>query len=101
MRKQGLGRAGVPYQAKAATACIHVAGRQTQITELLRSGEFLVAARELARHNDIRMTMRYIDVGLDDQARAGAAFSHLVARRSVWNGRTREHHFSPGALCCA
>ena len=54
MHKQGLGWAGVPYQVKAATACIHVAGRQTQITELLRSCDFLVAARELARHSDSR-----------------------------------------------
>ena len=54
MHKQGLGWAGVPYQVKAATACIHVAGRQTQITELLRSCDFLVAARELARHSDFR-----------------------------------------------
>ena len=73
MLKQGLERAGVPHQAKAATACIHVAGRHTQITELLRSGASLVEARELARHSDIRMTMRYTHIGLDDQARAVAA----------------------------
>jgi hypothetical protein len=43
------------------------------ITELLRNGASLVEARELARHSDIRMTMRYTHIGLDDQARAVAA----------------------------
>ena len=33
----------------------------------------LFEARELARHSDIRMTMRYTHIGLDDQARAVAA----------------------------
>ena len=45
----------------------------THITELLRNGASLVEARELARHSDIRMTMRYTHIGLDDQARAVAA----------------------------
>ena len=31
------------------------------------------ADRELARHSDIRMTMRYTHIGLEDQARAVAA----------------------------
>ena len=48
-------------------------GRHTHITELLRNGASLVEARELARHSDIRMTMRYTHIGLDDQARAVAA----------------------------
>ena len=33
----------------------------------------LFETRELARHSDIRMTMRYTHIGLDDQARAVAA----------------------------
>jgi hypothetical protein len=37
------------------------------------NGASLVEARELARHSDIRMTMRYTHIGLDDQARAVAA----------------------------
>ena len=48
-------------------------GRHTHITELLPNGASLVEARELARHSDIRMTMRYTHIGLDDQARAVAA----------------------------
>ena len=45
----------------------------THITELLRNGASLVEARDLARHSDIRMTMRYTHTGLVDQARAVAA----------------------------
>jgi len=45
------------------------------ITELLRNGASLVEARELARHSDIRMTMQYTHIGIDDQARAVAAIS--------------------------
>ncbi len=33
----------------------------------------LLETRELARHSDIRMPMRYTHIGLDDQARAVAA----------------------------
>ena len=43
------------------------------ITELLRNGASLVEARQLARHSDIRMTMQYTHIGIDDQARAVAA----------------------------
>ena len=41
-----------------------------RITELLRSGASLTETRELARHSDVRMTMRYTHIGLDDQAKA-------------------------------
>ena len=54
-------------------ADFHAVGRHTYITELLRNGASLVEARELARHSDIRMTMRYTHTGLVDQARAVAA----------------------------
>jgi hypothetical protein len=49
-------------------------GRHTYITELLRNGASLAEDRELARHSDIRMTMRYTHISLDDQAMAVAAF---------------------------
>ena len=73
MLKQDLERAGIPYQTEEGTADFHAVGRHTHITELLRNGASLVEARELARHSDIRMTMRYTHIGLDDQARAVAA----------------------------
>lgn len=51
-------------------ADFHAAGRHTHITELLRNGASLVEARELARHSDIKMTMKYTHIGVEDQARA-------------------------------
>ena len=40
------------------------------ITELLRNGASLPEARQLARHSDVRTTMRYTHISLDDQAQA-------------------------------
>ena len=73
MIKKDLERVGIPYRTEEGTADFHAVGRHTHITELLRNGASLVEARELARHSDIRMTMRYTHIGLDDQARAVAA----------------------------
>jgi hypothetical protein len=52
--------------------------RDTYITELLRNGVSLVEARELARHSDVRMTMKYTHIGLDDQAQALAKLRGLT-----------------------
>ena len=60
-------------------------GRHTHITELLRNGASLVEARELARHSDIRMPMRYTHIGLDDQARAVAA-NPVICRHRLATG---------------
>ena len=73
MIKKDLERVGIPYRTEEGTADFHAVGRHTHITELLRNGASLVEARELARHSDIRMTIRYTHIGLDDQARAVAA----------------------------
>ena len=70
MVKKDLERVGIPYQNEDGIANFHAAGRHTHITELLRNGASLPEARELARHSDVRMTMRYTHVGLEDQARA-------------------------------
>jgi Phage integrase family len=48
----------------------HAAGRHSHVTELLRSGASLPEARELARHSDIRTTMKYTHIGMADRARA-------------------------------
>jgi len=56
-------------------ADFHAAERHTHITQLLRQGASLPEATELARHTDVKMTMRYAHLGLDDQARALAALS--------------------------
>jgi site-specific recombinase XerC len=68
MIKKDLKRDGIPCtRPKRGTADFHAVGRHTHITELLRNGPSLAEARELARHSDIRMTMRYTHIGLDDQ----------------------------------
>ncbi len=70
MVQRDLEDAGIPYQTEEGIADFHAAGRHTHITELLRSGVSLPEARELARHSDVRMTMKYTHIGLDDQAKA-------------------------------
>ena len=70
MVKKDLESVGIPYRTREGVADFHAAGRHTHITELLRCGVTLAEARELARHSDIRMTMRYTHIGLEDQAKA-------------------------------
>lgn len=70
MVKKDLERVGIPYKNEDGIADFHAAGRHTHITELLRNGATLPEARELARHSDVRMTMRYTHISLDDQAKA-------------------------------
>ena len=68
--KLDLKAAGIPYRTKDGVADFHAAGRHTHITELLRNGTSLVEARELARHADVKMTMNYTHIGLEDRAKA-------------------------------
>jgi integrase len=70
MVQRDLEEAGIPYKTEEGLADFHAAGRHTHITELLRSGVSLVEAKELARHSDVRMTMKYTHIGLEDQAKA-------------------------------
>jgi len=77
MVKLDLQRIGIPYITDEGVADFHAAGRHTYITELLRKGVSIVEARELARHSDVRMTMRYTHIGMDDQAKALAKLQGL------------------------
>jgi len=70
MVKKDLKRVGIPYQTDEGIADFHAAGRHSHITELLRNGASLVEVKELARHSDVRMTMKYSHIGLNDQAKA-------------------------------
>jgi len=70
MVKLDLKRAGIPYQTDEGIADFHAAGRHTHITELLRNGTSLPEAMRLARHSDVKMTMRYTHIGINDQHRA-------------------------------
>jgi integrase len=65
--------AGIPYQTEEGIADFHAAGRHTYITQLIRSGVSLPTAMELARHSDVKMTMRYTHIGIADQAAALAS----------------------------
>jgi len=73
MVKRDLERVGIPYETADGFADFHAAGRHTHITELLRNGATLPEAKELARHSDVKMTMKYTHIGINDQARAVAA----------------------------
>ena len=72
MVKRDLERVGIKYETEEGIADFHAAGRHTHITELLRSGATLPEAQKLARHSDIKMTMKYAHIGLGDQAEAVA-----------------------------
>ena len=80
MVKKDLERVGIAYRNEQGVADFHAAGRHSYITGLVRSGAKLADARELARHRDIRMTMRYTHIGLDDQAAALSALPDIVGQ---------------------
>jgi hypothetical protein len=82
MVKKDLERVGIPYETEDGIADFHAAGRHTHITELLRNGASLVEAKELARHSDIKTTMKYTHIGMKDQARAVAALPNPNSRKA-------------------
>ncbi len=77
MVRKDLERVGIPYENDEGIADFHASGRHTYITELLRNGASLPEAKELARHSDIKTTMKYTHIGINDQARAIAALPVL------------------------
>ena len=68
MVRKDLERIGIPYRTDEGIADFHAAGRHSYVTGLLSNGVDLAKACELARHSDVRMTMRYAHIGLDTQA---------------------------------
>jgi integrase len=66
MVKKDLERVGIPYETAEGIADFHAAGRHTHITELLRNGASVPQAKELARHSDVRTTMKYTHIGIED-----------------------------------
>jgi integrase len=72
MIRKDLERAGIAYRTDEGIADFHAAGRHTYITQLLRNGATVPETRELARHSDVKMTMRYTHIGMDDRAKAVA-----------------------------
>ena len=82
MVKKDLERVGIPYETPDGIADFHAAGRHTHITELFRNGASVPEAKQLARHSDIRQTMKYTHIGIEDQARAVGALPALHWRCS-------------------
>jgi integrase len=72
MVQADLKQAGIEYETAEGVADFHAAGRHSHITELLRSGVTLPEAKELARHSDIKTTLRYTHIGIGDRAKAVA-----------------------------
>ena len=70
MVKKDLERVDIPYENDDGIADFHAAGRHTYITGLLSNGTSVVDAMKLARHSDVRTTMRYTHIGLEQQASA-------------------------------
>ena len=86
MVKKDLERAGIPYQTEEGIADFHAAGRHSHITGLLRSGVSVAHAMALTRHSDVRMTMRYTHLGIDEQAKALASLPAVcqdIVRKSA------------------
>lgn len=65
-----LDRVEIPYQTEEGIADLHAAGRHIHFSELLRNGASLPEAKQLARHSNVKMTMRDAHTGIKDQARA-------------------------------
>lgn len=86
MVKKDLERVGIPYETHEGIADFHAAGRHSHITGLLKNGATLVEARELARHADVRMTMKYTHIGLQDQADALAGLPNPNASTTAGLG---------------
>ncbi|WP_254511401.1 tyrosine-type recombinase/integrase [Anatilimnocola floriformis] len=82
MVKKDLERVGIPYENEDGIADFHAAGRHSHITGLVRSGASLPEAQKLARHTDIKMTMKYTHIGMEDQAKAVGNLPALQMRCS-------------------
>ena len=70
MVRKDLERVGIPYRTDEGIADFHAAGRHSYVTGLLTNGVDLAKACGLARHSDVRMTMRYAHIGLNEQAKS-------------------------------
>jgi integrase/recombinase XerD len=83
MVKKDLARVGIKYETPEGIADFHAAGRHTHISGLLKNGASLPETKELARHTDVKMTMKYTHVGMDDRAKAVARLPSQERFRSA------------------
>ena len=79
-------RIGILYKNDEGVAGSHVAGRHSYVTGVLLNGVGFVQAKELARHSDVKMTMRYVLVGLAAQAQSLKSLKSLPAPNSGGEG---------------
>lgn len=98
MVKKDLERIGIPYVTPEGIADFHAAGRHSHITGLVRNGASLPEAQKLARHADIKMTMKYTHIGMEDRAKA------IQLLGCQWNssvsGVSEGHSESPDVSDC-
>jgi integrase len=84
MVKKDLERVGIPYETKDGVADFHAAGRHSHVTGLVKGGASVAEAKSLARHSDVRTTMNYTHVDMDDRSKALAGLAAPAQRmRSV------------------
>lgn len=69
------------YETLDGIADFQATGRHTLITELLRNGVSLPVVKGLARHTDVKMTIRYAHIGIADQE---AAVSNLHVPKLIF-----------------
>ena len=88
--KKDLERVGIPYRTDEDIADFHASDRHTHITQLLRNGATLPVAMELAHHSDVRTTMKYTHIDINDQERALANLpcQDIVRKLHSFDGKT-------------
>jgi integrase len=91
MVKKDLERVGIPYENDDGIADFHAAGRHTHITELFRNGATVPEAQKLARHSDVKQTMKYTHIGLSDQAKALGKLPTSLLHRCCISGVSDGH----------
>jgi site-specific recombinase XerD len=91
MVKEDVERVGNPYETPEDIADFHAAGRHSHVAGLLRNGATLVEAKELTRHADVRITMKYAHIDLEDQTAALAGLPLPKACRNAdWSEMGRD-----------
>ena len=78
-----MGGEGTSYETPDGIADFHAAGRHSHITGLVRSAASIMEAKELARHADIRQTVKYTHIGMEDRAEALAGLPSPFASADV------------------
>lgn len=95
-RSQALPRQHAQFHFRHVQPTAILGREDTHIIELLRNGATLPEAQKLARHSDIKMTMRYAHIGLGDQAEAIAHLPADALQMRCISGGVRCHSVAIG-----